>query len=174
METEEKVLLEANIAIRRSPDEVWAYLAEVNNVAHWDRGVASTEVTSAAPPGIGFEFDTLARSSRTAEEKDWGRMSYRITDVDRDRGCTIQLTSKTGNARYFRQAEWRFHVEAEGQGSRVFCAADFRLRFPWQILAPVLFFMKGAILRDLESLRQRLESGTAAGAPAAKQTVARP
>jgi carbon monoxide dehydrogenase subunit G len=159
------VLLETSVAIRRPPDEVWAYLAEVNNVAQWDRGVASTEVTSTAPPGVGLEFDTLARSSRTAYKKDWGRMSYRITSVDPERGCTIQLTSTTGNARYFRQAEWRFRVEAEGQGSRVFCAADFRLRFPWQMLAPVLFFMKGAIRRDLESLRQRLESEPAAGEP---------
>lgn len=153
------MVLETSIVIHRSPDEVWAYLGDVNNVARWDRGVASTEITSATPPAIGFEFDTLARSPRTAKEKDWGKMSYRVTDIDPVRGCTIQLTSKTGNARFFRNAEWRFRVEPDRLGSRVFCAADFRLRFPWQILAPVFFFMKSAIRRDLENLRQQLESG---------------
>ncbi|HEV2134184.1 MAG TPA: hypothetical protein VGR47_07965 [Terracidiphilus sp.] len=88
-------------------------------------------------------------------------MSYRITDIDPVRGCTIQLTSNTGNARFFRTAKWRFRVEPEAMGSRVFCTADFRLRFPYHILAPIFFFMKSAIRRDLESLRHRLESSTA-------------
>lgn len=152
------MVLETSVVIRRSPDDVWAYLGDVNNVARWDRGVASTKTSSAMPPGVGFEFDTIARSPRTASQADYGKMSYRITDIDPIRGCTIQLTSKIGNARFFETAKWRFRVEAETVGSRVFCTADFRLRFPYQILAPVFFFMKSAIRRDLESLREQLES----------------
>lgn len=155
------MVLETSVVIHRPPDEVWAYLGDFRNVAQWDRGVASTETTSTTPPGVGFEFDTLARSPRTAKQRDWGKMSYRIAEIDPVRGCTIQLTSHTGNARFFRTAKWRFRVEADASGSRVFCTADFRLRFPYQILAPVFFFMKSAIRRDLESLRQQLECSAA-------------
>jgi len=158
------VVLETSILIRRPADEVWTYLGDVKNVSRWDRGVASTEITSSTSSGVGLEFDTLARSPRTAKQKDWGKMSYRVTEIDRVRGCTIQLTSRTGNARFFRNAEWRFRVEPDALGSRVFCAADFRFRFPWQILIPVFYFMKSAIQRDLESLRQQLESGAPAAA----------
>jgi hypothetical protein len=152
------MLLETSVVIQRSPEEVWAYLGDVNNVAQWDRGVAGVEVTSPTAPGVGFEFATLARSSRTAADKDWGRMSYRITDSDPERGCTVQLTSTTGNARFFKTAEWRFRVVSDPAGSKVFCAAFFKLRFPWQILAPMFLSMKRAIHADLESLRQRIES----------------
>lgn len=158
------MVLETSIVIRRAPDEVWTYLGDLNNVALWDRGVESTEIKSVTAPGTGLEFDTLARSPRTAMEKDWGRMSYRVTDIDPVRGCTIQLTSKTGNARFFKNAEWRFRVEPDMLGSRVFCAAHFRLRFPWQILAPVFFFTRNAIRRDLESLRRQLEGGAPSAA----------
>jgi hypothetical protein len=152
------MLLETNVVIRRSPEEVWAYLGDVDNVAQWDRGVAGVEVTSPNAPGIGFEFATLARSSRTAVDKDWGRMSYRITDTDPARGCTVQLTSTSGNARFFKNAEWRFRVVSDPAGSKAFCAAYFKLRFPWQILAPMFLSMKRAIHADLESLRRRIES----------------
>lgn len=158
----DRMLLETHIVIRRAPEEVWAYLGNIHNIAHWDRGVAETEARPASPPGVGFEFTTLARSPRSTRDKNWGKMSYRITEIDPVRGCTIQLTSKTGNARFFRHAEWRFRVEPDESGSRVFCTALFRLRFPYQILAPVFYSMKSAIYRDLESLRDQLEAEAAA------------
>lgn len=153
------MVLETSVAIQRPPDEVWAFLGDVHNVSLWDRGVAAIDTPGTTAPGVGFEFDTLARSPRTANDKNWGRMSYRITDIDPVRGCTIQLTSKTGNARFFRTAEWRFRVEADPRGSRVFCTATFRFRFPYHALGPIFYFMKSAIRRDLESLRDQLESG---------------
>jgi hypothetical protein len=151
------VLLETSVVIQRSAEEVWTYLGNVDNVAQWDRGVAGVEVTSPTAPGVGFEFDTLARSPLTAADKNWGKMSYRITESDPVRGCTVQLTSTTGNARFFKTAEWRFRVVSDPAGSKVFCAAYFKLRFPWQILALLFLSMKRAIHADLESLRQRIE-----------------
>jgi hypothetical protein len=84
-------------------------------------------------------------------------MSYRIADADPIRGCTIQLTSSSGNARFFRTAEWRFRVEPAIEGSSVICAADFKLRFPYIFLAPIFRGMKKAIHSDLENLKQALE-----------------
>ncbi|MGC2617910.1 MAG: SRPBCC family protein [Acidobacteriaceae bacterium] len=151
-------MLEASVVVHRPPDVVWAYLGRVENVASWDRGVARTEVTTPTASGVGLEFDTLAhpRSSDTSGE--WGKMSYRTTKADPATGCTVQLTSTTGNARFFRSAEWRFRVEPAPEGSTVFCAAAFTLRRRYLILAPVFLGMKRAIRRDLEQLREKIEA----------------
>jgi hypothetical protein len=153
------MLLEATVLIRRTPEEVWAYLGDISNVSQWDQGVAGTRTTSLVSPGVGFEFDTLARSPKTAHREDWGKMSYRIEEADPVRGCTVKLTSSSGNARYFKRAEWRFRVDQARDGSNVYCAACFTLRFRYAILAPVVYCMKKGIQRDLESLKRVLEGG---------------
>ena len=150
--------LETQVLIRRSPDEVWAWLGDVSNVPHWDRGVAEVQANTKSKPGVGFEFDTLGRSARTTRDRNWGKMSYRITETDPVRGCTVQLTSNSGNARFFRSAEWRFRVEPDPQGSVVICAAHFQLRLRYLLLAPLFYSMTSAIRRDLESLKSDIES----------------
>jgi hypothetical protein len=149
--------LESSVFVRRPPEDVWWYLGDVSNVAAWDRGVSRTEVSSPTPPGIGFEFDTFAHPRGKSRDGAWGKMSYRIAETDPVRGCTIQLTSSDGNARYFKSAEWRFRVEAEPGGSRVFCAAVFSLKLRYLILAPVLITMRNAIRNDLEQLKKAIE-----------------
>jgi hypothetical protein len=71
----------------------------------------------------------------------------------------VQLTSRDGNARFFKEAEWRFNVEPVAEGARVICAAHFKLRFPYIVLAPVFYGMGGAIRADLENLKRVLEHG---------------
>ena len=150
--------LESSIYVRRSPEGVSAYLGNLSNIAEWDRGVSRTEALCAAQPGVGFEFDTIAHPRGKSRDGLWGKMSYRITEIDPVRGCTVQLTSTTGNARYFKSAEWHFRVEAEPGGCRVFCAAVFALKWQYLILAPVFRTMKKAIRTDLEQLRAKLET----------------
>jgi len=152
------VRLESNVFVARSAADVSAYLGEVSNVAKWDRGVAATEATSTMAAGVGFEFDTLALRNGKPAENGWGKMSYRISEIDPVNGCTVQLTSKTGNARYFKSAAWKFRVEAEPGGARVFCTAEFTLKWRYAFLAPVFYGMKNAIRTDLERLKRVLES----------------
>jgi hypothetical protein len=90
-------------------------------------------------------------------------MSYRISEADTARGCTVQLTSDTGNARFFKSAEWRFRVEAEPQGSRVWCTASFVLKWLYLPMAPLFLSMKKAIHRDLVSLKKAIEVADRAG-----------
>ena len=149
--------LESSVLVRRSPEDVWAYLGDVSNVAAWDRGVSRSEPAPCTPSGVGFEFDTFAHSRDNSNDGSWGKMSYRIADIDPIRGCTVQLTSTTGNARYFKSAEWRFRVEPEQNGSRIFCAAVFQLKARYLLLAPIFLAMRRAIRADLEQLKARLE-----------------
>lgn len=158
MTGENRLVLEAHVLVRRPPDAVWAYLGNVGNVAAWDRGVARTAVTSGLESAVGLEFDTFAHPRGNDKSGEWGKMSYRVTEADPTTGCTVQLTSSGGNARFFRSAEWRFRVEPAPEGSTVFCAAHFALRRRYVILAPLFLSMKSAIRRDLEQLKRKLEA----------------
>lgn len=151
--------LQSKVVVHRTPEQVWAYLSNHANVPAWDRGVESTRPNPATAPGVGFEFDTFRDSSGSNLEADRGRMSYRVTQTDPVDGCVVKLTNSDGNARYFKEAEWRFRVDPAPEGALVTCAAHFKLRFRYLVLAPVLFVMRKAIHRDLLSLKRALENG---------------
>ncbi len=151
--------LECSIEIRRRAEDVWRFLADPCNLSKWDRGVAAVEVTHATvPPGVGFEFATMGYPG---SGPDAGRMAYRVIEADSlQRDCSTVLTSRTGNARFFRTAQWRHRVKDAPEGSRVTFTAEFRLRLRYFLLAPVLYFMlgKSGIRRDLVSLKNVLEN----------------
>src|ERR1700749_1154431 len=151
--------LESSVYVKRPPEAVWAYLGDIRNVSKWDRGVAGARQTSSNPPGVGFEFDTLAYTGPKDSDGNKGKMSYRIAEADPARGCTVQLTSSDGTAQFFKTAEGRFRVEQAAGGAQVFCVAHFKLRFPYIVLAPVFYGMRRAIRSDLQRLKLALENG---------------
>jgi hypothetical protein len=153
------VRLQSSVSIRRPREQVLDFLGNIANISAWDRGVARAETAQHTTPRVGFEFATFAHPGARDERGEWGKMSYRITEIDPVRGCTVELTSRTGNARYFRSGEWRFRVEVAPEGSRVFCESHFKLRARYLFLAPVFFLLRGAIRNDLEKLKRALEDG---------------
>lgn len=150
--------LEARIRIDRSPEQVWNYLGDPANVANWDRGVARVEEKAgSSSSGLGFEFDTLAHDG--FKLSDQGRMSYRVSEVNAEAGrCVVELTSRSGNARFFKTAAWRFEVKPAGQGSLLICTAIFAMRLRYIFLAPILYLKRSAILLDLTLLKQAIEA----------------
>ena len=151
--------LESRIVIRRQPEQVWSFLANVANIPKWDRGVAGIQRTTSEPMGLGSEFDTVADPAARDDAQSQGRMSYRIADVDPDQHrCTVQLTSRDGNARFFKTAAWTFRAVAAPDGTLLMCSVDFILRLRYLILAPVFYVMKGAIHADLRQLKRVIEA----------------
>jgi carbon monoxide dehydrogenase subunit G len=148
--------LASNVVIERPPEVVWAFLGDPANVAKWDRGVASVVEKDSVPRGVGFEFDTIATDDLNLPDK--GRMSYRISEVNPHAGrCVVQLTSRTGNARFFENAEWKFDSQPEGNGTKLTCTATFTLRPQYLFLAPLLYLKRNAILFDLSLLKSAIE-----------------
>lgn len=152
--------LVSDIVVNKRKEEIWSFLSDPENVAKWDRGVKAVE------RGIGpcrqgrFEFTTVGHEATAPNH---GRMSYRIGRIDPEAGCRVDLISRDGNARYFSSASWLFRVvEQSDTGSntrsRIECAVNFNLRLRYLWLAPILFFMKRAINRDLIGLKRVLES----------------
>jgi len=152
--------LASDIVVNKGKEDVSSFLADPQNIAKWDRGVKAVETgKEALPPGEGFEFTTVAHAAAAPNQ---GRMRYRIGQTDPEAGCRVHLISHEGNARYFKSASWSFRVleqsDSANKRSRIECVVDFNLRFRYLWLAPVLFWMKGAIRRDLIGLKRVLES----------------
>ena len=143
----------------RAPEVVGRYLGDVSNVAKWDRGVAEARETSDGPIRVGAEFETVGLPGARDGAGLKGRMGYRVAEVEGNRSV-VELTSREGNARFFRRASWEFRVEEAEGGAMVICVADFEVRWRYWFMAPVLFFMKGAIGRDLRQLKEAVERGT--------------
>jgi hypothetical protein len=150
--------LESKVIIHRRPEEVGRFLSDIANVEKWDRGVGSSSAISGSP-GVGFEFETLGRSDSTFTSPEKARMAYRIVHAERDR-CTVALTSSSGNARFFKTAQWQFRLSPAPEGSLLTCCADFTLKLRYLFLAPILYLNRHAIQMDLKALRQTLEEST--------------
>jgi Polyketide cyclase / dehydrase and lipid transport len=148
--------LQAEVIVRRAPDDVAAFLGDVRNIPLWDRGVAGVRAPSDAIPGVGFAFETLGHQGSAAGAED-GRMAYQVSAVGPE-GSTVRLTSTTGNARYFKDAWWHFRLDPVREGTRITCAAEFTLRLRYLFLVPVLYLMRRAISDDLERVRRALEA----------------
>jgi hypothetical protein len=151
--------LSSTIVIDRAPEEVGAFLGDPANVAKWDRGVARVEETLSFPRGVGFEFETIAHEK--LHLPDQGRMAYRISEADAEVGrCVVELTSRTGNARFFKTAAWQFETQLVGLGTVLTCTAEFALRLRYLFLAPLLYLKRDAILLDLTLLKSAIERNT--------------
>lgn len=152
--------LSSQIHIDRTPEQIWAFLGDPANVPKWDRGVAAIEERADSQRGVGFEFETIAHDR--LHLPDQGRMSYRISEVDPAAGrCVVDLTSRTGNARFFRKAAWEFQVRPAESGSTLTCTAIFALRLRYCFLAPLLYLKRSAILLDLSLLKKAIEESSA-------------
>ena len=156
------LILKSQILIRRSPEQIARFLGDLNNVSRWDRGVSGVRVPREQDPSAGIRFETLGHPGKDGRSAERGRMAYRVAEVTPDGRCRVELTSRDGNARFFRRAEWLFHLEPAAEGTILHCAASFELRRRWLLLAPVFYFTSRAIGADLEHLRQVLESEPAA------------
>lgn len=149
--------LASNILIDRTPQQVWEFLGDPANVAKWDRGVATVQEGSSVPRGEGFEFDTIAHDGLNLPDR--GRMSYRISKVSpEDSLCVVELTSRTGNARFFKTATWQFKTQPADGGTLLTCTAEFALRLRYMFLAPLFYLKRDAILMDLKFLKNAIES----------------
>jgi len=146
--------LQAAVNVRRAPDEVRAFLADLRNIPLWDRGVAGVRVSPDARPGIGYAFETLGHQNSAGGD---GRMAYELSALGPE-GTTVRLTSTAGNARYFKDAAWHVRLDPVPEGTRITCAAEFTLRLRYMFLAPVLYLLRRAIRDDLERIRRALET----------------
>jgi hypothetical protein len=136
--------LQSRIVIHRTPEQVGRFLGDLSNVSKWDRGVSQATSPSTNAMAVGAEFTTLGHAGTRDGAGTQGRMTYRVAEVG-PHYSIVELTSATGNARFFTRASWRFDLDQIPEGTLVTCTANFAVRLRYFLLAPILFVMRRAI-----------------------------
>jgi hypothetical protein len=137
---------ESHITVPQRLDEVAAFFNDPFNLLRWDKSVARIIPKSPGNIREGYAFDTIAPSGL--------RMSYKIEEVDPQRGGHIRLL----NSPIFKDALWSMLYETVEQGTKVICRIKFKLyaRYFW-LHMPLLIFNRSALARDLSQLAAALE-----------------
>jgi len=101
----------------RLPDEVFDYLADLRNFAHWDPGTRRVEQVEGDGPGVGAVYDVTAKSKLRDVT-----LRYVCQTYQRPTHLVVVATSRVF------LAEDRIDVERSSRGTVVTYAADLRLR----------------------------------------------
>ena len=132
-------------------ERVWAFFEDPHNLPKWDRSVASIEITSPPPYGVGSTFQTLSPVQN-------GRVtptSYLVTELVPGERATIDVVDSAEFAR----ASWVTRVERSGGGTRVLIDVEFRPKLQYFFLAPLLYFSRDNMgVTDMDYLREALEA----------------
>ncbi len=140
---------EASIRIERSPDEVFAFVADAANNAAWRKNVVRTEWLDDRPMGVGRRGRQTARLLG----REW-TVEAEVVEWDPPRSVAWRAVQGPVKVR-----SW-VRVEPDGAGSRVSGGADGGFTGPIGALLTRLALP--AMIRqaqaDLETLRARLES----------------
>jgi carbon monoxide dehydrogenase subunit G len=131
----------------RSPDEVFAYLADLRNFAEWDPGVRRVVQVEGEGSGLDTEFDVTVASVGPDLT-----LRYRTVGFDAPREVHVVARSTLFTS------DDRITVEPSGSGSVVTYDADLRLHGPLRLGDPALRLVFGRIGdRAAEGLRRALD-----------------
>jgi len=136
--------LQSDIVVPQNIEQVSEFFYEPTSLAKWDRSVADMIPTS-GPEAEQSTFDTIAPSGM--------KMSYRVIEMEYGKNVKILLTE----SKMFKEAIWQFLFDAVEGGTKITCHVFFKLRLAYFFMAPVLYFTRGAILRDLGFFRVALD-----------------
>jgi uncharacterized protein YndB with AHSA1/START domain len=135
------------VTIARSPADVFAYLAQFENVPRWNEAIDKTWKTSPGSVGVGSRFvQTRSQPSR-------GEDTFEVTEYEPDRKLSIDGTFGPFTGRFF------YQLEPTGSSTKLTNDVDLEpsglLRFAAPIAAPRI---KSAVAKNLSQLKQILES----------------
>jgi uncharacterized protein YndB with AHSA1/START domain len=133
------------LAIARSPDDVFAYLADPRNLPQWQRSVVRVEVTD--PVAVGSRF--------TEERSQLGRIfrsTIEITELEQDRRFSIRVVDGPMPARI------EHALEPDGGGTKLTVHAEAELdRLPKALRFVVGRRIENELAGDFIRLQELLE-----------------
>jgi hypothetical protein len=139
------ITLRTQTVVTVAPEQTWAFFADVENLATWDRSVLMTEPTSPPPYGVGSTFDTIS--------PDGVLTSYRVAEYVPGNSVRVDVVGSTT----FRRASWVTRIEPVPEGTRVVFEAEFAPYPQFAFLVPVLYLSQGNLNTDMEYLNATLE-----------------
>jgi len=141
------IQLNDTITISRSPSEVFAFLADLNNIPKWQAEVVTSKVITTGPTKVGTRF---------TEEVKIGPMrataNCEVTEFSPDRMMAFKAVSPSINY------EGRVLVEPWEKGARLTLAGTVQPKGLWKLMQPI---MKGefktGIKKELAAIKEILE-----------------
>jgi uncharacterized protein YndB with AHSA1/START domain len=139
--------------------QVWAALADLEAVQHYNPGVASARCVSSARDGVG--------ATRRCDLKPRGWVTERVTVWEPQRALGLEVAESDWPIVFMR---WRTDLAADGAGTRV--AQDLEYRVKFGLVGRLLdtLVMRRKLERGVgdvfAGLKRYVEAGTAAPSPA--------
>src|ERR687891_2010786 len=144
---EASVHFENTLTIRRTPHEVFEYLAAFDNVPSWNYAIVETHKTSPGPVGVGATYHQTRSIPSPAEE------SFAVTEFEPDRRLAIE-----GDLGPF-QGTLTYELDAVPDGTQLTNRADLEGKGLAKVAAPLLGGRVGdAVATNLQKLKEILET----------------
>jgi carbon monoxide dehydrogenase subunit G len=135
------------ITIDRSPNSVFAYLADLENLPSWNYAIQETRQVTPGPVAVGSRFLQIRTVPAYREE------SLEVVEYEAGHRLTIQGTLNTLPARF------GYLLESDGRTTVLTNTADLEIRGPLTLVAPLAVRqIKSAVAANLEVLKQILET----------------
>jgi hypothetical protein len=141
-----------SIEINRRPEDVWAYLDQVERHGEWQSQIVSSKIETSGPVGVGTRVREIRKIGGREQDA-----SYEITEHD-----PPHKTAFRGVAGPVRPVG-TVTVDAVGDGSRTRVGVEFDLvghGFLGKLIAPIARRQAGkTIVNSQEQLKAKLEAG---------------
>ena len=135
------------LTIGRPPSEVFAYLADFENIPRWNYAISETRQTSAGPVGVGTTYRQLRMLPRPSEE------TFEVTEFVPEK--RLAITGKLGPL----EGTLRYELEAVPGGTQLTNKADLAGKGLLGFAAPLATSrVRDAVGANLSELRSILES----------------
>ena len=136
-----------SVRVDRTPHDVFAYLAEFENVPRWNYAIERTWKTSSGPVGVGSTYHQERTVPRRAEE------SFEVVEFAPDSRLAI-----TGTLGPF-PAHVTYVLQADDGGTTVVNDVELEVRGALRAVAPLAIGqVKKSVAANLDVLKQQLES----------------
>jgi carbon monoxide dehydrogenase subunit G len=140
------------VTIRRPPDDVFAFLADFENVPAWNYAIVETRKVSPGPVGVGTTYRQTRSVPRRSEE------GFEVTVFEP--ASRLEVRGEIGPFR----ARARYALEPSGSGTRLTNAVQLQSSGLLRLVAPLATSrVKRAVAANLDALRQVLERGDQRG-----------
>lgn len=135
------------VMIRRSPREVFEFLADFENVPRWNDAIVETHKTSKGPVQVGTTYRQV-RSLPTKSEETFEVVVF-------EPGLRLAIRGGLGPF----EGELTYELEPAEGGTRVINEADLQARGAVKLLAPIAAGrIRDAVATNLRKLKRLLET----------------
>jgi uncharacterized protein YndB with AHSA1/START domain len=137
--------VEASRTLPATPDRVFAFVADLDNLPRWQTGIVSAERTSPQPMGVGS-------TAHVVRELMGQRVAVDLRVTDYQPGRSLGLASEASGIGIAATLD----LEPDGDGARVRFAMEIRAQNFF--MAPMEGIVAGAAGSDLETSLDRLQA----------------